>query len=413
LSSQQLQKNTEDGFSNLGVMNFDISEEQRLILDVVDGACKKIRPIEDKCYLSHKFNERVLPTFKEAHLLGLPVSRNFGEGQGADALTYALALERIGEEGTGVRTFFSGHTSLGQLTLQKWGTEEQKQRYLPKTSRGEMVMAFGLTESTAGSDPASLKTNFEECGNQFILNGSKAWISNGSIADLNVVFAYPKGKSESMCTFLVEKDFEGFSATAITDKLGLPTSDTGLLYFADCKVPKENLLGPPGKGLSVAYSALMSGRLSVAAGCVGVIQDCLNESVKYAKERIQHKKKIGKHQLVQRLISKISVELETSRLLTYKAAMMKAQSDSNPGNPQLRAEADWLIAEAKYYAANASFDAADRAVQVFGANGYSFENRPARHLVDTRVCRIYEGTDQILQQKIAVKLLGSEYEAFS
>jgi alkylation response protein AidB-like acyl-CoA dehydrogenase len=158
---------------------------------------------------------------------------------------------------------------------------------------------------------------------------------------------------------------------------------------------------------------LMSGRLSVAAGCVGVIQDCLNESVKYAKERIQHKKKIGKHQLVQRLISKISVELETSRLLTYKAAMMKAQSDSNPGNPQLRAEADWLIAEAKYYAANASFDAADRAVQVFGANGYSFENRPARHLVDTRVCRIYEGTDQILQQKIAVKLLGSEYEAFS
>ncbi len=402
-----------DAFSNLGVMNFGISEEQRLILNVVDEACKKIRPIEDKCYLEHSFNDQVLPTFKEAHLLGLPVSRRYGEGQGADALTYALALERIGQEGTGVRTFFSGHTSLGQLTLQKWGSEEQKERYLPRTTRGEMIMAFGLTEPTAGSDPASLMTNFENREGNYYLNGSKAWISNGSIADLSVVFAYPKGKEEGMCAFLVEKDFEGFSAAPIKDKLGLPTSDTGLLYFSECKVPKENMLGSAGKGLGVAYSALMSGRLSVAAGCVGVAQDCLNEAVRYSRERVQHKKKIGKHQLVQREIAKISIELETSRLLTYKAATMKAKSDTNPENGELRGEADWAIAEAKYCASNASFNAADRAVQVFGANGFSFQNRPARHLVDTRVCRIYEGTDQILEQKIAVKLLGNEYEAFS
>jgi alkylation response protein AidB-like acyl-CoA dehydrogenase len=397
----------------LGTMNFEISDEQTLILNVVDEACKKIRPIEDKCYLEHKFNDRVLSTFKDARLLGLPISRRYGEGQGADALTYALALERVGQEGTGVRTFFSGHTSLGQLTLQKWGNDEQRERYLPKTTRGEMIMAFGLTEPTAGSDPASLKTNFEERGDYFYLNGSKAWISNGSIAHLLVIFAYPKGKSEGMCTFLVEKKFEGFRAEAIKNKLGLPTSDTGLLYLTDCKVPKENILGPRGKGLSVAYSALMSGRLSVAAGCVGVTHDCLNEAVRYAKERVQHKKKIGKHQLVQREIAKIAVELETSRLLTYKAAVTKTKSDNDPRNTELRDEADWQIAEAKYYAANASFDAADRAVQVFGANGFSFENRPARHLVDTRVCRIYEGTDQILEQKIAVRLLGNEYEAYS
>jgi alkylation response protein AidB-like acyl-CoA dehydrogenase len=399
--------------ADLGVMNFDTSDEQRLILNVVDDACKKIRPIEDKCYLEHRFNEKVLPIFKEAHLLGLPISQKYGEGQGADALTYALALERVGEEGTGVRTFFSGHTSLGQLTLQKWGNDEQKERYLPKTTRGEMIMAFGLTEPTAGSDPASLKTNFELRGNYFYLNGNKAWISNGSIADLIVVFAFPKGKSEGMCAFLVEKDYEGFEAAPIKNKLGLPTSDTGLLYFSDCKVPKENLLGPMGKGLSVAYSALMSGRLSVAAGCLGVIQDCLNEAVRYARERVQHKKKIGKHQLVQREIAKISIDLETSRLLTYKAALLKARSDSKSEDTGLRNEADWMIAQAKYAAANASYRSADRAVQVFGANGYSFENRPARHLVDTRVCRIYEGTDQILEQKIAVKLLGNEYEAFS
>lgn len=400
--------------SNLSIMNFEISDEQKIILSVVDEACKKIRPIEDKCYLEHKFNNMVLPTFKEAHLLGLPISRNYGEGQGADALTYALALERIGREGTGVRTFLSGHTSLGELTLQKWGSEEQRERYLPMTTRGDLVMAFGLTEPGAGSDPASLKTNFEERDNYYYLNGSKAWISNGSIADLLVVFAYPKGRSEGMCAFLVEKEFEGFKAEAIKNKLGLPTSDTGLLYFDNCKVPKENLLGPVGKGLSIAYSALMSGRLSVASGCIGVIEDCLAESLRYASERVQHKKKIGKHQLVQREIAKISVELESARLLVYKAAMLKSRSDARPDDQDLRSEADWMIAQAKYVASNASYNAADRAVQIFGANGYSFEtSRPARHLVDTRVCRIYEGTDQILEQKIAVKLLGREYEAYS
>lgn len=397
----------------LSTMNFDVSDEQKLVLNVVDEACRKIRPIEDRCYVEHKFNDQVMNIFNEAHLLGLPISKQYGDGQGADALTYALALERVGKEGTGVRTFFSGHTSLGQSTLQKWGNAEQRERYLPKTTRGEMIMAFGLTEPTAGSDPSSLKTNFEERDGYYYLNGSKAWISNGSIADLLIVFAYPIGKSEGMCAFLVEKKFEGFRAEAIKNKLGLPTSDTGLLYFSDCKVPKENLLGPNGKGLSIAYSALMSGRLSVAAGCVGVSQDCLDEALKYSRERVQHKKKIGKHQLVQREIAKISLGVETSRLLTYRAAAMKAKSDDQPKDSDLRGEADWMIAQAKYCAANASFEAADRALQIFGANGFSFENRPARHLVDTRVCRIYEGTDQILEQKIAIHLLGNEYESYS
>ena len=289
-------------------MDFDISDEQKLILDVVDEACKKLRPIEDKYYLERKFDDQVPKIFNEVHLLGLPINKKYGEGQGADALTYALALERIGQEGTGVRTFFSGHTSLGQLTIQKWGSEEQKKRYLPKTTTGDLVMAFGLTEPSAGSDPASLRTNFEEKDSVFYLNGEKAWISNGSIADLVVVFAYPKGKSEGMCAFLVEADSEGFSSSQIKNKLGLPTSDTAILHFDNCRIPKDSLLGPTGKGMNVAYTALMSGRLSVAAGCVGVAQDCLNEAVRYAQERFQHKKKIGKHQLVQRMITKISLD---------------------------------------------------------------------------------------------------------
>ncbi|MGI0090688.1 MAG: acyl-CoA dehydrogenase family protein, partial [Nitrososphaerales archaeon] len=208
---------------------FEISDEQELIVDIVDQACKKLRPIEDKFYLERKYDDQIAKIFRESHLLGLPVSKEYGEGQAADALTYSLALERIGQEGTGVRTFFSGHTSLGQLTVQRWGNEEQKQRFLPKTTRGELLMAFALTEPTAGSDPASLKTNFEEKIGGYCLNGEKAWISNGSIADLIVVFAYPKGKSEGMCAFLVEKGSEGFSSAPIKNKMGLYTSDTGLL----------------------------------------------------------------------------------------------------------------------------------------------------------------------------------------
>ena len=190
-------------------MNFDVSEEQKLVLDEVDRACRELRPLEDQAYLAGKFNEHLISIFKKAQLLGLPISRRYGEGQGADILTYALALERIGREGTGVRTFLSGHVSLGQLTVQKWGNEDQKQRYLPQTTRGERVMCFGLTEPTAGSDPTSLRTSYEDRGNHYLLNGSKAWISNGSIADTSVVFAYPKGKHDGMCAFIVEKTFEG------------------------------------------------------------------------------------------------------------------------------------------------------------------------------------------------------------
>ncbi len=393
-------------------MDFDISDEQKLILDEVDRACRELRPFEDEAYLANRFNQHLVPIFKRAQLLGLPVSRRYGDGQGADVLTYALALERIGQEGTGVRTFLSGHISLGQVTIQKWGNEDQKQHYLPPATRGEKVMCFGLTEPTAGSDPASLRTSFENQGDHFLLNGSKAWISNGSIADVAVVFAYPKGKREDMCAFIVEKEFEGYSSQQQKHKLGMPTSDTGSIFLDNCKVPKNNLLGQPGKGLGIAYSGLMSGRLSVAAGCLGVIEDCIKEAVNYSKQRVQHGKQIGKHQLVQRHIGVMATNLEAARNIVYKAALFKQKSDEQPDNKDLREHADLMIAKAKYFASNASYDAADRAVQVFGSSGYSFETRAPRHLVDTRVCRIYEGTDEIMVQKIAVGLLGSEFEAY-
>lgn len=403
----------QDDFSSLSKFNFDLSDEQSLILENVDRACKVVRPVEDRRYLEHKYNEQVRKIFADAHLLGLPISRKYGDGQGADMLTYALTLERIGREGTGVRTFFSGHISLGQLTVQRWGNEDQKSSYLVPASKGESVFAFALTEPGAGSDPASLQTSFEEKGGNFILNGQKMWISNGSVADALVIFAYPSGKRDGMCAFIVDRGSEGFSAKAIENKMGLYSSDTGTIYLDNCIVPKENLLGPRGKGLSIAYSALMSGRLSVAAGCVGVIQDCLDEAVRYAGIRFQHGKLIGKHQLVQRHIGIMATNLEASRWLTLRAAYLKQRYEEQPTNPKVREVADSEIAKAKYFASNAAFEAANSAVQVMGANGFSLENRPGRHLLDTRVCRIYEGTDEILEQKIALSVLGKDFEAFS
>jgi alkylation response protein AidB-like acyl-CoA dehydrogenase len=403
----------EDEFMRMSRMDFDVSEEQALLLEQVDRVCKEIRPIEDKCYLERRINDQVRPVFAKAHLLGLPVSRKYGDGQGADMVSYALAIERIGREGTGLRTFFSVHMALCQMTIQHWGNEDQKQRILTPATRGESILAFGLTEPNAGSDPASLTTSFEEKDGKFYLTGQKTWISLGSSAKYVLVFAYPKGRKDGMCAFIVDAKTPGFKAELIQHKLGLPTADTSTIYLDRAEVPKENLLGPPGKGMSVALSGLMNGRLSVAAGCVGVMQDCLDEAVRYAGVRVQHGKLIGKHQLIQRHIGLMATNLEAAKLLLLKAGFIKQKYEEHPTDTALRDATDTAITKAKYFAANASFDAANSAVQVFGANGYSFENRPARHLADTRVTMIYEGANEILEQKLALSVLGKSFEAYS
>ena len=403
----------QDELMNLSKMNFEVSEEQAMILEQVDRACKEFRPIEDKCYLDHKINDQVRPFFSKAHLLGLPVSRKYGDGQGADMMTYALAVERIGREGTGLRTFFSVHMALGQMTIQHWGTEEQKARLLPPATRGDAILAFGLTEPSAGSDPAALTSYFEEKDGKYLITGQKMWISLGSTAKYILVFAYPKGKREGMCGFIMDTSTPGYKAEIIPHKLGLPTADTSTVYMDRAEVPKEDMIGPPGKGMAVALSGLMNGRMSVAAGCVGVMQDCLDEAVKYAQVRVQHGKLIGKHQLIQRHIGLMSMNLDAARLLLLRAAFIKQKYEEDPKNRELMEATDLAVTKAKYFAANASFDAANRAVQIFGANGYSLENRPARHLADSRVTMIYEGANEILEQKMALGSLGKSFEAYS
>jgi len=403
----------EGEFTNVSNMNFDVSDGQAMLLERVDKACKEIRPIEDECYKKDRVNRQIIPILANAHLLGLLVPKRYGDGQGVDAVTYALAAERIGREGLGPAAFFSVHTALCQMTLVRWGTEEQKARFLPRSTRGDSIFAFGLTEPNAGSDPASLTTSFEEKEGKFMLSGQKTWISLGSTAKWVLIFAYPRGKKDGMCAFVVDSESPGFKAEPIKDKLGLRTSDTSTLYLDRVEVPREDLLGPRGKGLSVALSGLMEGRLGVAAGCVGVTHDCLVESLRCAGMRSENGGLVAENHSVQRHIGLMSTSLEAAKLLTLRAAFMKQRYVEHGEDKEQREAVDLAITKAKYFASNASLDAADRGTQIFNAAGPSLENRCARHFADTRVSVIFEGANEILEQKIALGSLGKKLEAYS
>jgi alkylation response protein AidB-like acyl-CoA dehydrogenase len=385
--------------------------DQRRLLADVEAFCQELRDHEELCYVEHRFNNYLLPLAQKYNLLGIPIPADYG-GRGADAVTYALALARIGQEGTGVRTFFSGHTSIGQYPILRWGNEDQKRRYLPASCRGEKVLCFGLTEPDAGSNPLEMKSTYERVGDDYVLNGVKYLISNAGIATTVVTFAYPKAGGR-ISAFIVDLDTPGCAREDLLAKMGMPTANTGMFELTDCRTPAANLLGPEGDGFRIAMGTLVSGRLSVAAGCLGVIEDCLIESIHYASEREQHGKAIGKHQLVQEHLTAIEMARLTTEAVVLKAAEAKAASDAAPTDAALAAHADLLTAQAKLHAANAAWQAADHAVQLFGGRGWSTLYRPGRHLMDVRVCRIYEGTDEILKLKIAAALLGGkEYEAF-
>ncbi len=250
-----------------------------------------------------------MPLALKHNLLGMPVPKEYG-GRGADAVTYARALVRLGREGTGVRTFFSGHTSIGQYPIMRFGTAAQKQAYLPSSTRGERIMAFGLTEPEAGSNPLEMTTTYRRDGERFLLSGVKYLISNGGIADTVIVFAYPadrSGAERRISAFIVDTAGATFEREDLPAKLGMPTINTGMFEMTDHPVPAENLLGREGEGFRIAMATLISGRMSVAAGCLGVIEDCLSEVLDYCRTRHQHGKPIGRHQLVQEHVAAIEI----------------------------------------------------------------------------------------------------------
>ena len=394
-----------------------LPQQRELLLADVEAYCQELRPSEELCYVEHRYNEQTVALAKKHKLLGMPVPVEFG-GRGADAPTYAPRSDsaRLGREGTGVRTFFSGHTSIGQYPIMRFGNARQWAKYLPRSVAGECILAFGLTEPDAGSNPLEMTSTYRRDGERFLLSGVKYLISNGAIADAVIVFAYPAdktGRERRMSAFIVDTAGDTFESEDMPAKLGMFTANTGMFQMTDHPVPVENLLGGEGQGFRVAMGTLVSGRLSVAAGCVGVIEDCLDEVLRYSRERVQHGKPIGKHQLVQEHIAQIEIDRAASDAMVERAALAKQASDEQPGDDSLDAEADLRVAEAKFFASNAAWDAADRAVQIYGGRGWSELYRVGRHIQDVRVCRIYEGTDEIMKLKIASALLGKDFHAFS
>lgn len=416
-------------YSNLSCMNFDTSKEQEDFISKVNTICESLRSIEEECYIQDKLNESLIPEFSKIGMLGCPISKEYG-GLGFDILTYCKSLERIGEEGNSMRTFFSVHTSIGQMVLQGWANEDQKKRYLPNTTNGKSIMAFALTEPEAGSDPASMNSRYEDKGGYYLLTGRKHWIGNGTIAD--IVTTYAKDSTTGkISAFIVDMNSSGIRKKEMKNKMGLLTIKNAEIFFEGCRIPKENLLGEFGQGLNIAYSALIDGRLSVAAGCIGVMNDCLNETLAHSKSRRQHGSLLAKKQLIQQHISRIIVGKESAKWLTYKAScarqklhdyveQFKLEDDqwqtklnrSNTVYSKLRNEADKLAAIAKFHATNTAFDCANRSVQVFGSFGYQKTARVAKHFLDSRATMIYEGANEVLELKIASKVLGDSYKAY-
>jgi len=382
-------------------MNFELSDEQQLIQqtarEFTDG---EIMPVAGENSENHFFDRELVNEIAGQGFLGAIVPREYG-GAGLDYTTYAIICEEIGRGCSAMRTVVSVQTSLVCSTILKWGTEEQKQRYLPLLCSGEWLGCFGLTEPGTGSAAANQKTGAaEQDDGSWLINGAKMWISLGNNASLALIFAQtdPSLGHRGLACFLVETDQPGFIPAPITAKMGLWASDTAEIALDDVTASADSMLGEIGDGFKVAMSALDSGRYSVAAGCVGIARASLEESIAYANERTQFDRPIAGFQLVQAMIADMVVKTEAARLLVFKAGSVK-----DAGKPSTLE-----TSIAKYYATEAAVWCSDKAIQVHGGAGYSREHPVERYYRDARVTTIYEGTSQIQQLIIGRAVTGQD-----
>lgn len=379
-------------------MDFGLSTEQKMIQDSVRKfAREQILPFARDWEHVHGFPRELLYRMGELGYLGVPIPEEYG-GAGLDYISEAIVFEEVGYADSSVRTTLSVQMSLVELTILKWGTEEQKQRYLPKLCSGAWIGCFGLTEPNAGSDAGNVQTTAKQVGDEWLLSGQKVWISNGTWADMAIIFAQtqPGSKTRGMVAFLVDTNTPGFSSRKMTGKLGLLASDTGELFMDNVRVPASAMLGKVGQGFKIAMSALDNGRYGVASGCVGTSQRALDVSVQYAKERIAFGKPIASFQLVQDMLAQMKVDTEAARLLVYQAGWVKNQGQVST----------IPVSIAKFYATEAAKRNADMAIQVHGGYGYSDEYIPERLWRDCRVASLYEGTSQIQKLIIGRDLTG-------
>jgi butyryl-CoA dehydrogenase len=370
-------------------MDFSLTEEQELIRASAREFCEReVLPHARDWDREEEIDRGLVAKLADVGYLG---------AWELDTISYALVMEELGRADSSVRGIVSVNVGLVGKTILKWGTEEQKAEWLPKLASGEALGCYALTEPGSGSDPSSLLTRAERDGAEWVLSGSKIFITLGSWAGLALVFARSGGEgARGLTCFMVPTSSDGFSATRIKGKLGLRAQDTAELTLERVRVPDAARLGAEGDGFKVAMSALDNGRISLAAGCVGIAQGCLDACVRYAGERRQFGKPIASHQLVQELIAEIAVECDAARLLTWRAAALA------DGGVRHTLESS----VAKYYASEASVRAANAAVQVHGGYGYIDEYPVGKYLRDARVTTLYEGTSQIQKLIIGRALTG-------
>ena len=378
-------------------MNFTLTKEQELVRQMVrDFAVNEVKPIAAEIDVTERFPMENVKKMGELGMMGIPFPTEFG-GAGGDVLSYILAVEELSKVCATTGVILSAHTSLCASLINENGTPEQKEKYLRDLCTGNKIGAFGLTEPGAGTDAAGQQTTAVLDGDNYILNGSKIFITNGGVADTFIIFAMTdKSKgTKGISAFIVEKGFQGFSIGKKEDKLGIRASSTTELIFENCIVPKENLIGREGKGFGIAMKTLDGGRIGIAAQALGIAEGALDESIKYMKERKQFGRPIAAFQGLQWMVAEMSTKIEAARFLVYKAAWLK--ENKQPYSID--------AARAKLYAAEVAMDVTTKAVQLFGGYGYTKEYPVERMMRDAKITEIYEGTSEVQKMVISGSLL--------
>jgi len=374
-------------------MDFELTDEQQLIREAVrEFAEAEVTPIAAELDRDHRFPRELLPKLAEMNLMGMPYPEKAG-GAGADYVSYVIAVEELSRACASTGVILSAHTSLATWPVFKFGTEAQKDQYLHDMASGRRLGAFALTEPAAGTDAGAGTATATLHADGYALNGSKMFITNAPFAEVYIVFAKtdPERGTRGMSAFIVEKDAPGFSVGEAEHKLGIRGSSTPPVYFSDCRVPREALLGGEGDGFKIAMATLDGGRIGIAAQALGIAQAALDASVAYAKERVQFGKPIATLQAIQWMIADMATEIDAARLLVYRAA-----SCVDNGRPYSTEGA-----MAKLFASETATRVAGKAIQIHGGYGYTESYPVERNYRDAKITEIYEGTSEVQRMVIA------------
>ena len=378
-------------------MDFTLSKEHQMARTLFrDFAQNEVKPLAQLVDETEEFPRVTVDKMQKLGFLGIPMPKEYG-GQGCDTLTYVLCIEELSKVCATTGVIVSAHTSLGADPIKKFGTPEQKEKFLRPLVSGEKLGAFGLTEPGAGTDASGQQTKAVLDGDEYVLNGSKIFITNGKEADIYIIFAMTdktKG-TKGISAFIVEKGTPGFTFGTKEKKMGIRGSSTYELIFTDCRIPKENLLGQEGKGFSIAMQTLDGGRIGIAAQALGIAAGALESTIAYVKERKQFGRPISKFQNTQFQIADMATKVEAARQLVYRAAIAK--------DTQQRFSVE--AAMAKLYAAEVAMEVTTKAVQLHGGYGYTREYDVERMMRDAKITEIYEGTSEVQRMVISGSLL--------